>query len=164
MSLINDALKRAKESQQQQSQMPPGAPPLPPVEPESSGGLGWFLPVLIILLVVIAGLFVALAFFTQKSLAPQTVVPVTNVVQVAAAPPPVLPKTNPVVAVAQPPAPPELKLQGIFFNAASPQAIVNGHTVNVGDTVDGFRVTLISKDNVSLIAPDGTEKTLALSE
>jgi hypothetical protein len=32
----------------------------------------------------------------------------------------------------------------------------------VGDSVNGFRVKLISKNEVSFIAPDGTEKTVAL--
>jgi hypothetical protein len=168
MSQINEALKRAKKSQKEQAPpLPPAAPPLPPlpsVEPESRGGLGWL--VLIILIVAIACFFIGLAFTTRKP-ATEPAVTVTNVVQAAAAPvvppKPVAP-TNVVVPPPKP-APPALKLEGILYVPGQPpQAIVNGQTVYTGDTVNGFRVKTISKNNVSFVAADGTEKNLALSE
>lgn len=165
MSQINEALKRAKESQKQEPPpLPPGAPPLPPVEPQSSGNLGWL--VLIFLIVAIACFFIGLAFATRKP-ATETTVTVTNVVQavvIPAAPKLVVPTNNPVVPPPKP-APPALKLEGILYVPGQPpQAIVNGQTVYVGDTVNGFRVKTISKNNVSFIALDGTEKNLVLSE
>jgi hypothetical protein len=60
MSLINDALKRAQAAQQEGS--PPVAPPLPPVEAGPRGGTGWFLPLLVILLLAAAGFFIGMAF------------------------------------------------------------------------------------------------------
>jgi hypothetical protein len=165
MSSINDALKRAKKSQKEElPPLPPGAPPLPPVEPESSGGIGWLF--LVILIIAIACFFIGLAFATRKPAA-ETTVTVTNVVQVAAAlPPPPKPvvTTNTVVPPPKP-APPALKLEGILYGPGQPpQAIVNGQTVYVGDTVNGFRVKMISKNNVSFVASDGSEKNLVLGE
>jgi hypothetical protein len=60
MSLINDALKRAQAMQQKDS--PPVTPPLPPVEAEPRGGMGWFLPLLVILLLAAACFFIGMAF------------------------------------------------------------------------------------------------------
>ena len=166
MSSINDALKRAKKSQKQEPPpLPPGVPPLPPVEPPSSGNMGWF--VLIFLFIAIACFFIGLAFATRKP-PTETTVTVTNVVQVAAAPAPVAPESAPVTnAIVPPPkpAPPALKLEGILYGPSQPpQAIVNGQTVYVGDTVNGFRVKTISKNNVSFVTSDGTEKNLVLGE
>ncbi len=62
------------------------------------------------------------------------------------------PDTNsyPVVAVEAPP-PPQIKLQGIFYNPQNPSAILDGRTVFLGDRVTGgFRVIAISPTNVTL--------------
>lgn len=163
MSLINDALKRAKQSQQQQRETAAPTPALPPVAVASRGGLPWLFPVAVILLVAVVCFFIACAFFvaqkpvTQTALVPQKA-PIAPVVQKA--PPP--PQT--VAVVAPKPAPPALKVQGIFYNNAQWQAIVNGQSVLVGDSVNGFRVKLISKNEVSFVAPDGTEKTMTLGQ
>jgi hypothetical protein len=166
MSQINEALKRAKKSQKEQAPpLPPGAPPLPSVEPESRDGLGWL--VLIIMILAVACFFIGLAFTTRKP-ATEPAATVTNVVQVVAAPivppKPVAP-TNVVVAPPPKPAPPALKLEGILYVPGQPpQAIVNGQTVYTGDTVNGFRVKTISKNTVSFVTSDGTEKNLVLGE
>jgi hypothetical protein len=162
MSLINDALKRAKQSQQPM-QTPPPVPPLPSVEAAPQGGMAWFFPVAILLLVAVACFFIIFAFFiTRKPVAQITTAP-QNAQPAAVVLPKTPPMSNRVVAVAAiKPAPPALKVQGIFYSDAKWQAIVNGQSVFVGDNVNGFRVKLISKNNVSFVAPDGTEKTLAL--
>lgn len=174
MSHINDALKRAKQSQQQQKQNPPPVPALLPLEPPARGDLSWLFPIVIVALVLIACLFIALAFVIRKPAvesrvaisseqsapapAPQKRTPV------AASPTPApAPSAVPVETPAPPPAP-VLKLQGIFYNTVPPQAIVNGQTVYVGDLINGFRVKLISRNNVVFLAPDGSEKTLTLNE
>ncbi len=163
MSLINDALNRAKKSQQPDP--PSGAQPLPPVEPESRDRTAWVFIAVVVLLIAAACFFIGLAFAKRK--APAVVVtppPVTNVQVIAVAPPPApAPKTN-VVAKPKPPAPPPLKVQGIFYNADRPEAIVNGHTVYVGDLVSGFRVKEISQNDVSFTAPDGSEEISALGK
>lgn len=167
MSLINDALKRAKQSQQQRRQTAPPAPHLPPVEAAPRNGLVRFFPFAVVLLVAMAGFFIV-GFFAMPKPAAQIKPPphqaqiaiAAPVVQKAPPPPPVQ-----TVAVTAPrPAPPALKVQGIFYNNAKWQAIVNRQSVLVGDSVDGFRVKFISKNNVSFIAPDGTEKIMALGD
>lgn len=67
MSLINDALKRAKQSQQ--NTPPPGASPLPPVEPPArrGSGSGWMLGLAAILFLAAAGLFLGTALLKRKS-------------------------------------------------------------------------------------------------
>jgi len=177
MSQINEALKRAQQSQKQPpSGAPPVVPPMPPVEPKSRGSAGW-----IVLLVAVACFFIGMAMATHKPAAetkPALAQIQTQEVQVPAAPPiapkpippPPPPATSPVAVAAIPatvpakPAPPALTLQGILMGSGKPQAIVNGQTVYVGDSVGGFRVQLISKRNVSLVAPDGSQKTLTLGE
>ena len=67
MSLINDALKRARQSQQVNI---PGGPPLRPVEPKSGGGMGWILLVVIIVLLVAASFFIGMSLSKRK---PETV-------------------------------------------------------------------------------------------
>jgi hypothetical protein len=159
MSQINDALKRAKKSQKSRPpNLPPGAAPLPPVDSESGDGMGWLL--LVILLVAIGCVFIGLAIATHKP-APQPPAPVA-VVPVAPKPVPP-PQTNAIVTVSKP-VPPALRLQGIFMGSGTPQAIVNGQTVYVGDSVNGFRVQTISRDKVQFLAPDGTQKMLALGK
>ncbi len=170
MSLINDALKRARQSQQQQTA--PVAPTLPPAVVEPRGGPPRLFIVVVTLLIAVACCFIAFVFFMpQKTVARITPAP-QNAPTAAVAP--VLqkvaptPAPAPTVAVAAPkpapPAPPALKVQGIFYNDAKWQAIVNGQSVFVGDSVEGFRVKLISKNNVAFVAPDGTVKTMALGE
>jgi hypothetical protein len=168
MSLINDALKRARETQR--NNPPSGAPPLPPVESPARGGTGWILAAAAILFLAAASLILGPALVGHK--APPTVaakspeIPAPPPAEAAPAPatntlPPPATNTNP------PPATPveQLpKLQGVIFNAASPLAIVNGHTVGVGDRVGDFQVKQILKSSVIIQRPDGSQKTLMIGE
>jgi hypothetical protein len=172
MSLINDALKRARETQQKNP--PSGAPPLPPVESPARGGNSWILIVAAVLFLAAACLFIGQALFGRKD-APVAAVkaPVVPVLPPAgAAPvqapapkalPPPATNTNPpppqVAAVEQPP-----RIQGIIFNAARPLAIVNGAVVNVGDRVADFQVKQILKSSIVFQCPDGSLKTVKLGE
>jgi cytoskeletal protein RodZ len=176
MSLINDALKRARQSQQKN---PPGGPPLFPVEIRTRGGIGWFLPTVIVALVVAAGIFIALAM-TKRTPPPSATAPAisaTQQIESVSVPP-----SNPPAAVSTtneastnessisnsvpppPPPPPEPKLQGIIYDPAKPWAIVSGKTVYVGDHVGDFRVKEITKNSVTLQNADGSEKTLVMGE
>lgn len=177
MSLINDALKRAREKQR--NNPPPGAPPLPPVEAPARGGAAWILIAAAILFLSAAGLILGQNLFGHAS--PQSMdaktTPVSApaaVVAVAPAPPPVSPQpvavTNaPPVKDANPPpaavAVEQLpKVQGIIFNSTRPVAIVNGQTVNVGDRVGDFQIKQITQASIVFLRPDGTQKTLGIGD
>jgi hypothetical protein len=193
MSLINDALKRAKESQQKDT--PPGMSPLRPVEtnqPEREFNL--VLPVVITFLVVAALALIGLSLVgrahkipDEKLAAAPVVVPKPEVASIVPlvtnAPAPAALPTNPpailipIVAavsaappvaatnpvVTNPPPPKPLRLQGIAYDAAHPSAIIGGKAVYVGSLVDGMRVTAILPDSVTL-AGNGHTKTLVVGE
>jgi hypothetical protein len=181
MSLINDALKRARDAQPQNPLS--GAPSLPPVEPPQRDGPGWMLPVAFILaLLVIACIFMGVALMKRPA---QPVVAKT-VETPSPAPPPAQPAPSPTVApapaptpvpvLAPPPvatnsppatnaAPPKLKLQGIIsLDPKHPTAIVNGKSVSVGDSIGGFRVKAISSSSIEFQRPDGSQQTLKVGE
>jgi hypothetical protein len=170
MSLINDALKRARDAQR--NDPPSGAPPLPPVESPARGGIGWILVAVVVLLLAAAGVFLGPSFFGHKAPPVMTTeTPVTPASSPAKAPParviPPPPATN-----SNPSNPPPRaivaeqwpKVQGIIFNAARPLAIVNGQTVSAGDRVGDVQVKQILKDSVIFQQPDGSQKTLGIGE
>lgn len=82
----------------------------------------------------------------------------------AAVVPPVV-ATNP--PVEQPVAPPEtpkpapLRLQSIIFNASRSSAMISGKFVLVGDKVQGYRVTAIDQETVTLVG-NGQTNVLSL--
>ncbi len=49
----------------------------------------------------------------------------------------------------------ELTLSGILWDAAQPLAIINGETLQPGETIDGFRI--LSIEPASVVMTDGTE-------
>jgi hypothetical protein len=181
MSLLNDALKRASQTQPELDTVRISLPPPAVPAPKSQAGLGWALPVLIILLIVTSGAFVTLAFFARKAkLAPAPQITTAAIVPPPARPVPVAPKpaivspalrsfseggsSSPALSYS-PPAPVKpLKVQGITYSNAKWQAIVNGTTVYVGDTVNGFRIAAIYQNHVSFIAPDGSRKLVPFGE
>jgi hypothetical protein len=175
MSLINDALKRARETQRDAP--PSGAPPLPPVESPARGGSGWILVVAAVLFLAAICLFIGPVLLGHKT-PPDAAAKPPEI----SAPPPVeaVPAPAPVPVTNAPPAatnvnpenPPQVlvvirqmpKLQGIIFNAASPVAIVNGQAVGVGDRVGDLQIKQISKNSVIFQRPDGSLETLAIGE
>ena len=181
MSLINDALKQTKQAQQQSPS--PNPPPLSPVESDSPEGIGWVALGIVVLLLAAAGIFVGVSLSKSTLVVARAMpakthlvpfnVPVTQQVQSAGS----LTQTenaavtssatsgkpfssNPAAIVSS--KPPELKLQGILFAAIRPCAIVSGRTVFAGDRINGFRVTMISKDSITLRSESET-KVLSLN-
>jgi hypothetical protein len=174
MSLINDALKRAHESQ---GNNPVSPPPLPPAVSQSSNGPGWILPAAIALLLA-GGLLIWLALAHKSSK------PAASPVTAAAIPavPPVNPAPAVVAAPASQPAPtyppapvssnvvsgflPERfpKVQGIIYTPPQPVAIVNGKMVSVGDRLGHFLVKQINRNNVTFQKDDGTQKQMGVGE
>jgi len=167
MSLINDALKRAKDAQQNSPPSAP-APQLPPaaVAPAEKSGMGMTVP-LIIAVCAIGGLFFVWQN-RQKTAARESAVepkPAAPIPVVSQPKPPVQPAAismpAPVAPVPKAPAPvpvasaPPLKLQAIFFAPGRSTAIINGKTVRVGNTFRGYRVTAITEASATLVS--GTE-------
>jgi len=178
MSLINDALKRAKKAQQEN---PPPTPPLQfrPVEPAQEGHprspliiIGAVLGLTVV--VALGGLLVWVAAQQRDAglqveaktvTAPEDPLPAP--LRVDSAPTlansPEEDMTNALPSVVEPAQPPEPKLQGIFFNPRNPSAVVNGKTVYVGDKVNGLRVFVITPQAVTL-GNDTTTNVLSLSD
>ncbi len=192
MSLINDALKRAKDAQQEN---PPATPPLEfrPVEPgqQDNPRQSWLYFGLTLVGIAILGLSALLVRFVAQSgsndlqvaaravavpavINPPVETPPANVSSEAvdSTTPParsessVEPNTNVVpmaAAIAETIKPAPLKLQGIFFNPQNPSAVVSGRSVYLGDRVGGFRVMGISPVAVTLVSATATT-VLSLSE
>ena len=170
MSLINDALKRARETQR--NNPPPGAPPLPPVESPARGSAGWILAVAAILFLAALGLFLGPTLLGHKAApvaatrTPEISTPPPSIQSSAPMPVPATPPpaavTNPAPAVVAAESLP--RVQGIIFNSARPLAIVSGQTVGVGDRVGNYQVKQILKTSVVFQRPDGSQKTLGIGE
>jgi len=152
MSLINDALKRARHNHTPRDPQNP-LPPLPPAG-QSTPVSAWLAPTVVIFLIVAAIFFIAWAVAhhsvqTIVSAPPDPVIVTQQAAEVALpviTPPPPPPPLNP------PDAP---RLQGIFYSPTAPAAIVDGKTVRPGDHFHGYRVTEITKFTVTLTDPDG---------
>ena len=67
MSLINDALKRARDAQR--NGPPSGVTPLPPVESPAHTGTGWMLAAAVVLFLAAACVFLCPALFGHKAAA-----------------------------------------------------------------------------------------------
>ena len=168
MSLVNDALKRAKQSQQEN---PTPTPELAfrPVEPANEGQPGsplLFFGAFVGLVVVIGGCGLLIWGMTSKRGADVQAEARTLAEPVPAVVPTVEPVVAPVATNSQPevvePPKPEFKLQGIFFNPTRPSAVVNDRTVYVGDRVSGLHVRAITSEAVTLTSATETN-VLSLS-
>ena len=189
MSLINDALKRATQTQ------PPGSTPpaiiKEPMLPASAAHYAPGLPVYFVpvLLFVISGA----CFFLWKGWQGTSQNQVASNTIIAKAREPIaLPEVAPEEIIAIPanrvftveddptptPAPAEVtpaapveepakpvaatyRLQGIFYRPSNPSAVVNNKTVFLGDSVSGSRVKAIDRQSVTL-ERDGTTQVLTL--
>jgi len=146
MSQINDALKRAKQSQ---SPNPPGGiPPLSPIEPAPAGRSRWIFICALLLFIAAVCFFAGPLACDHKASPP----PATNA-PVAVTPPP--PPPPPVTNTAPAPAPLP-KVQGIVYDATHPMAIVNGKSVQPNDRVGDYRVVTIARDRVTFQKRDGS--------
>jgi len=162
MSLINDALQRAKQTQQSR---PPVVSNLELRPKENKGPQnkipGWLLPV-VGAGVLLAGV-VAFGPFFRKDVAARTapetkpVVAKNNAIPAsdshASVKPAVSGLTNGSAGIPDmAPAPAPLRLQGIMFDPAHPSAMIKGKTVMVGDQIDEFVVTAISPTSATLVS------------
>jgi hypothetical protein len=169
MSLINDALQRAKEVQQNQPADGARLQFRPVEAAPAQPGSRLMLPVLFAALLVAAG-FVWIQFHPQSPAASAQPVRVVATRAPVARPAPVAPATAsalPVLAktldpaisndappfVAEPPrlrATP-LRLQAIVFSTSRPSAIINGKTVYLNGRLGDLRVRAIGPASVTLV-------------
>jgi cytoskeletal protein RodZ len=172
MSLINDALKRASQSDRNRPRPTETHAAMRPADDQRGSSLSLVLGIGIVLALGLAGWFFGQWWHASHPSTPAQVETVAAVAPKSApAPAPVLPEVVPPPKVAAPipapapapepaPAPPakpvvaawpvDLKLMGIFFSKTNPRAIINGKTLNVGDEIDGIRVTKIEHDQVTV--------------
>lgn len=172
MSLINDALKRARQAPPREQQGT-FAPLAPAAGRPASAGI-WLIPAIVIFLVVAAAFFIGgvMVHRTERSMTslpaatvaatqPAGTVGSTVAVPAAGAQPilaqPVATKTAAINAPEPAPAnPPEMPtLQAIFYSPTTPAAILDGKMVRPGDVIRQLRVTDITKSTVTLSSAGG---------
>jgi hypothetical protein len=69
--------------------------------------------------------------------------------------------TAPPPAAAAPAEFPHLRLQAIYFRLKDPSVVINGHTAQVGDRVEGARVVAIERSRVE-VEFQGERRTMEL--
>ncbi len=193
MSLINDALKQARQAQPA-NPAPAHGPPLTPVEPvHRPGGSTLALPMLIAVVLAMAVALLWIYFRASSPPQPSTEVarpqpPAPSLAAVpattpAATPPGVAPvntiaaNTNSIAlaasepatnipAVAEPPKPlpPVYRLQSIFFRAKNPSVVINGKTLFLGSRVGDARIVAIDQESATIVTSAGKTNVLLLSE
>ena len=161
MSLINDALKNARQDHTPRRPQTP-LPPLPPADEPTPVGV-WLAPAIVIFLIVAAIFFIAWAVAHHSVQAIVTAPPAPVVARQQAA--------EAALAVVVPPVPPPPlnppdapRLQGIFYSPTAPAAIVDGKTVLVGDHYLQYRVAEITRYTVTLVDPDGKAIKLGMGD
>jgi len=176
MSLINDALKRAKEAQPINPPSAPG-PQFRPAEPAPTTGRGMGMTVLFVGVLIA---FIGVIFLVKIKHAPARIQvaaetrPATQVNIVSETKPVVPPVATPTpirtmspsapqkpvalqtapVPVVSVPAP--IRLQAIFYSPGHSSAIISGRTVRAGDVFKGFRVAAIGKNSATLVSATQT--------
>jgi hypothetical protein len=167
MSLINDALKRARQAQKDRPPAPAPVPPLRPAEPaprRPASNSNLIVPTAILVVIALAAFVVwQTSRKSDAQPAPQASVPAPAPAATVQAPAPTAATpaaTNdttvanaPAAAAAKPAAP---KLQAIFFNPTRPSAMINGKSVLVGGRVGEFRVAAIEPGGVTLTSATAT--------
>ncbi len=181
MSLINDALKRARNERPNDADSftAPARPPLEKIRQKRS--LTSLLPpICLALLLIGAGLLLWQWFKSRgedlniRANGPSQATPVAQPAQAvpAATPtnaaPDIAPSiaataTNQTSAVESPkPEPMTYQLQSIFYRAKNPSAVINGKTVFLGERVGGAKVLAIDKDSVTILLPNRQTNVLDL--
>jgi hypothetical protein len=191
MSLINDALKKARKAQ------PAGAnadaPDLLPVEAATGGRGGsiFTLPFIIAVVLVLAGVMLwawyrsgqVMVVRGNSSAASQpseprakaapTVAPAKSetATTVTTASTPTTDtsanagSTNVLLAATEAPKPagPVYKLEGIFYSAKKPSAVINGDLVHVGSRVEAGQVVAIDEESATVVTSAGETNLLVLT-
>jgi len=165
MSLINDALKQAR-------QAPPRNPPnsTPPLQPaatpdDASPTAVWLVPAIIIVLVFGAIFFIGWASahkaVHESILSAPDDVEDTNQVEIVSVPVGIIPTSAPPVITN---AAPKFNLQGIFYSPTAPSAIMAGKTIHPGDQFRQYMVKEITRNTVILLDSNKTEIKVGIGE
>ena len=67
-------------------------------------------------------------------------------------PEPVIPKTTE--------NPPSVKISGLVWNTERPQAIINNNVYDIGDSIEGWTITNISKDGITIRSINHSQLTI----
>jgi len=186
MSLINDALKRAKQAQQQGKTSPPSLQ-FRPVEPaqKPKRGYDWVIPAIVAVIGIFALIFMwprnkdgsnapletkarTLTAAKEPEPASQPVPEKKSSVPPEPGPSAVPAPTDISIKPASPPEPPPapqpppIRLQAIVYSPTRPSAIINNRTVFIGDRVGDLRVTSITQETTTLIGAGQTNVVLTL--
>ena len=178
MSLINEALKRTRDASFQAGQSPTNRPAAYQIsQPAARPGVDLQTILIGAAIVVAVVIVIAGSFFMRAG--PEPVNPVAVSLPVPAKPPvseeqlvsrlmeklqaeqAKLPPAPPPPPVVPPAALPKLTLQGIMRAGANSEAMINGYTYRVGDTVEGARLVAI-EDGVVRLNHAGQEVVLRL--
>lgn len=191
MSLINDALKKAKQAQVN-APVRETAPQLraPETDHPVRSGPSLMMPAIIVAVCLLGAALMWVAMSgrkpdpgkaepvaavsgapsspkTEQPIAPTTrevvSTPPTTVPAATSTPEPKPPVITAPPAATLPPASALPRLNGIFFNPARPTAIVNNKLVSTGSRVGEFTVLAITQNSVTL-ANGGQTNVLSLSE
>jgi len=178
VSLINEALKRTRDASFQAGQSPTNRPAAYQIsQPAARPGVDLQTILIGAAIVVAVVIVIAGSFFMRAD--PEPVNPVAVSLPVPAKPPVSeeqlvsrlmeklqveqarLPPAPPPPPVVPPAALPKLTLQGIMRAGANSEAMINGYTYRVGDTVEGARLVAI-EDGVVRLNHAGQEVVLRL--
>ncbi len=174
MSLINDALKRASQSDRSRPAQAAVAGLMQPVAPRPRASASWLLAAIVVgaLGVALAGLFfwkwwgaghpivAAASFQPPQTAAAQSPPPANKPAPLVEKSPP--PTAAPSSAPAPNAWPINLTVKAIFYSKTSPHALVNGITVGTGDRIGDVLVTGILSDRV-FVDWNGQSKVLIMS-
>jgi hypothetical protein len=166
MSLINDALKRAKQTRQGNPKSAAPVPPPPPLyrpletaprrartSPLSTGA---------VILLIAAGIFcVGLALFKHpaaKTAATASTSGGATTATTSTSAAKSSPESSTADETSASPPYPLPKVQGIVFSPAKPWAIVNGKTVFIGDSIGNLRVKKILRNSVVVVGGGRTNQ------
>ncbi|MFN3409737.1 MAG: hypothetical protein ACK45B_12125 [Limisphaerales bacterium] len=196
MSLINDALKRARENQQRaQSPASPRPPLEPAVAPPVTGGGGAKFTLYLLIFCVVVGNLLLFVYASRRqaaqaadleaaartvgaspatamavepptpapSVAESTPAPALAEAEIPAVPAvpsePVIAEPAPPAVAATPPAP--LRLQSVILAGQRSSAMISGKVLFLGDRIQGWQVTRIDGETVTLVR-NGETNVLAL--
>jgi hypothetical protein len=197
MSLVNDALKKARKAQPAGASSADG-PDLLPVDAGAGGRGGsiFTLPFIIALMLVLAGVLIWAWYRAGKgelvvrgstsaatvSVAPKASEPTKIVAPkvaatkmetaipgtMAASTPAMVASadggsTNVLAAEAPKPLAVVYKLEGIFYSAKKPTAVINGDLVSVGSRVEAGRVVAIDEESATVVTETGETNLLVLT-